>query len=255
MNNILMNTLICHKSIKIIQSNMIKMKNAILNWSGGKDCSFALFKLRAEEPDLNIRLLTTFDEQQRKVSMHGTGEKFIDRQAESLGLDLHKVFLPAMPGNHTYEKIMRESWENLKSEGFEYSVFGDIFLEELRSYREKMSAKMDIKALFPLWLKDTKQLAGEFIDSGFKAVIISASDQFFDKDVLGTGFDRNFLNRLPDEVDACGENGEFHTFVYDGPGFKSPVRFSFGETVIKKFPSPVKANEEAGFWFLDLTAR
>ena len=176
--------------------------------------------------------------------------------------------MPDMPTMGTYNTIMSEVLTKFKKQGVHFSIFGDIFLEDLRKYREGRLAKVDFKGIFPLWLIPTKQLAKEFIDLEFKAVVVCVDEKHLDKSFVGREFDKAFLNDLPENVDPCGENGEFHSFVYDGPIFKKPVDFEMGEIVYRKY-SPPKRNEEdnkesyhcgsnnsihitTGFWYCDL---
>ncbi len=234
------------------QRNIIKMKKAILNWSGGKDCTLSLRSFILDNPDWQVSLLTTFYENTGRVSMHGIRRELIENQASQLGLNLEKVYLPNMPDNATYEKTMTLKFRNLKKEGISISIFGDIFLEDLRKYREKQLANTGIEAEFPLWKRDTVEIAREFIASGFRAVIISANEKYFNPQILGAEYNEEFLSALPREVDPCGENGEFHTFVYDGPGFKNAVKFSKGTVVSKYYASPDGGEGSIRFSFLDL---
>ena len=228
------------------------MKKAILNWSGGKDCAFALHLLRQQYPETEIRLLTSITETTGRVSMHGLRHELISKQAAALGLEIEKVFLPDMPNNAIYENLMGNKLLELKKQGFENSVFGDIFLEDIRQFREKQMARLNMQAAFPLWKKNTAQIADSFIESGFRAVVISTSDKYFGKEVVGAAYDNDFISSLPGGVDPCGENGEFHTFVYDGPGFKNPVKFLRGKVEQKFYPSPENKGRQIGFRLLEL---
>lgn len=234
--------------------------NAVFNWSGGKDSAFALHKyIQHDNPEISC-LLTTVNESFNRVSMHGVRTELLERQAENIGIPLVKVMLPEMPDMPTYEKIMRGSLIKLKADGIRTAVFGDIFLEDLRKYREEKLAELDFKCLFPLWKIPTKKLIAEFIDIGFKAVTVCVDERFLDKSFVGRGIDRSFVNELPDNVDPCGENGEFHSFVYDGPIFKEPVEFKTGEIVYRKYsrhgqegePDDTTAPFDTGFWYCDL---
>lgn len=228
------------------------MKKAILNWSGGKDCALALHLFRQQYPATEIRLLTSITETTGRVHMHELRHELIDKQAAALGLEIEKVFLPDMPNNATYENLMKKKFLELKKQGFGISVYGDIFLEDIRQFREKQMASLNMHTAFPLWKKNTAQIADSFIKSGFRAVVISASNDFFGKEVVGAKYDKNFISNLPVGVDPCGENGEFHTFVYDGPGFKTPVKFVKGKVEQKFYPSPANRGRQIGFRFLDL---
>ena len=228
------------------------MKKAIINWSGGKDCCYALYQLRKEFPAVEVRLLTSVSEATNRVSMHGVREKLIDLQAQLLGLSVEKVYLPESPDNATYEKILANKYDQLKNEGFQQSIFGDIFLEDLRQFREKQMKRVGLKAVFPLWKMNTALLSRQFLADGFKAIIVAADAKLFGKADLGKIYDKRFISELPNDVDPCGENGEFHTVVFDGPGFDSRLDFVTGETVKKYYPSPNGGKENLGFWFLNL---
>ena len=235
---------------------MVYNNNALFNWSGGKDSALCLHQV-IQDKGFDIRfLLTTLNGANKRVSMHGVSENLLDMQAKSIGIPLKKIHLPEFPSIGEYETIISEFLNKAKSENIHISIFGDIFLEDLREYREKQLAKMDFKAEFPLWKRDTKELAKEFINKGFKAIIVSVDSRFLNESFAGRIFDESFLNDLPKNVDPCGENGEFHSFVFDGPIFKNPIKFQKGEIVYKEYKSHSKENpdENIGFWYCDLIA-
>ena len=236
---------------------MIHLKHkALFNWSGGKDSSLCLHHvLNNEQFDIQ-HLLTTLNGKYKRVSMHGVSEDLLDQQAKSIGLPLRKLHLPEFPTMEEYETIVSEELEDSKEKGINISIFGDIFLEDLRQYREKQLQKKGFTAIFPLWERDTKEIAKEFINLGFKAIVVSTDGRYLDKSFAGRIYDESFLNDLPDNVDPCGENGEFHSFVFDGPIFKNPVLFEKGEIVYKEYKSNSKENpdEKFGFWYCDLIA-
>lgn len=223
------------------------MKNAVINWSGGKDCAMALHKILSEQKYEPVRLLTALVKTTRRISMHGLREELISRQAESLGFDIEKVFLPDAPSNKEYEYTMRKHWEKLTEQGITVSVFGDIFLEDIREYRDKQVAATNIENVYPLWKANTSELIRRFLDLGFRAVVVAADNKHFGSDILGQELTTSFIEKLPGGVDPCGENGEFHTFVFDGPLFKKQVAFTPGKTTKKTFGST-----DNSFWFLDL---
>ncbi len=240
------------------------MQNAIFNWSGGKDSALTLYHL-LQGKEYNVRwLLTSMSSEYRRISMHGVREELLVKQAESIGIPLHKLIVPTMPSMETYNNLFRDTLNEFRREGIEYSVFGDIFLEDLRVYREKQLAKVKMKGVFPIWKQPTDRLVREFIDLGFKAVIVCVSDRYLDKSFAGRIIDADFLKDLPKDVDPCGENGEFHSFVYEGPIFKKPIAIKIGEVIHKKYEPPPKDKEpsndtyapscpfEAGFWYCDL---
>ena len=234
---------------------MVHLKHkSLFNWSGGKDSSLCLYHaLQDERFDIQY-LLTTINGKYKRISMHGVSENLLDNQAKSIGIPLRKLFLPEIPSMLEYESIVTKELEEAKAQNINISIFGDIFLEDLREYREKQLAKKGFTAMFPLWKRDTMDVAREFIELGFKAIIVSVDGRFLDKSFVGRIFDESFLNDLPKNVDPCGENGEFHSFVFDGPIFKYPVTFKKGEKVYKEYKSHHKdgPKENIGFWYCDL---
>jgi uncharacterized protein (TIGR00290 family) len=146
---------------------------------------------------------------------------------------------------------MRKCLSKLKSEGFIYAAYGDILLEDLKAYREKQLKEVEMQAYFPLWQRETSGLLHEFIENGFKAIVVAASDKHFDSSILGNEINEDFLSQLPPGVDPCGENGEFHTFCYDGPIFEHSVDFKLGKKVVKSYPNP-QGGEAMQFHFIDI---
>jgi len=201
----------------------------ILAWSGGKDSSLALYKLK-NKYEINA-LITTVTKDYNRISMHGVRVNLLKAQAESLGLPLQIVFIRKNSTNEEYERAMRNIMMYYKGRGIEKVAFGDIFLEDVRRYRENNLKKIDMTALFPLWGEDTHTLAEKFIKLGFKAIVTAIDSKFLDKKFVGRSYNEQFLEDLPDNVDPCGENGEFHTFVYDGPIFKTKMEIKIGKVV------------------------
>ncbi|TSJ47740.1 diphthine--ammonia ligase [Fluviicola chungangensis] len=227
---------------------------AYFNWSGGKDSTLALYEV-LQNKQFDIRyLLTTFNEEADRISMHGVRSELLLAQAESLGISVKQVQLPASSDMQAYESVMNKAIQELKSEGIQDCIFGDIFLEDLRIYREQKLHEVSISAHFPLWKQDTKELIREFIDLGFKTIVVCVDSSKLDESFAGRVIDHQFLADLPDNVDPCGENGEFHTFVFDGPIFKDPIPFQVGEQVLKTYTAQNQQGEtiEYGFWFQDL---
>ncbi|UZT95988.1 diphthine--ammonia ligase [Chryseobacterium fluminis] len=229
---------------------------AIFNWSSGKDSSLALYKILEENKYEVTSLLTSINKEFQRISMHGVRVSLLEKQAESLGLPLMKMELPAEPSMEEYREIMRQTMNEIKSTGVTHSVFGDIFLEDLRKYREDQLKTIGMKGVFPLWKDNTSDLIREFLDSGFKTIVTCVNETYLDKSFAGRVIDQDFIKDLPENVDPCGENGEFHTFTFNGPIFKSPVKFEVGEMVKKTYPKPKsEENGEDGeyvFWFCDL---
>ena len=169
-----------------------------------------------------------------RVSIHGVDEILLDRQADAVGLELEKLFIPENCSDEDYDRLMRRMLEKYSEKGVSAAVFGDIFLEDLRKYRTEKLSLVNMDALFPLWGQDTGELAEEFIALGFKAIVTCVDTEFLDKKFTGREFDRKFLSDLPDSVDPCGENGEFHTFAYDGPIFSEPIPYRKGRIVLRE---------------------
>lgn len=231
----------------------------IFNWSGGKDSALCLYKIIQQKQYAILCLLTSVSEPYQRVSMHGVRLDVLEAQTKSIGLPLYKMFIPEMPSMEVYEELMMSTLGSLKAQGATASLFGDIFLEDLRAYREHQLSKIGLKGVFPLWKIDTKELVREFIDLGFKAITTCVNDNYLDKSFVGRIIDYDFINDLPANVDPCGENGEFHSFVFDGPIFKTPVSYIKGELVYKKYNAPKQSEDdnkespfENGFWYCDL---
>lgn len=227
---------------------------AYFNWSGGKDSTLALYKT-LQNSDFDIRyLLTTFNEEADRISMHGVRRELLLAQAESIGIPTKTVQLPSSSDMKAYERVMEIAIQELKAEGIADCIFGDIFLEDLRKYREQKLEEVSISAHFPLWKEDTTDLVHEFVNSGFKTIVVCVDSSKLGEEFVGRVIDAQFLADLPENVDPCGENGEFHTFVFDGPIFSKPIDFKLGEKVLKTYESKNQEGETIsyGFWFQDL---
>jgi uncharacterized protein (TIGR00290 family) len=229
-----------------------------ISWSGGKDCCLALHKiLLSQQYDVHS-LHTTFNENTGRVGLHGIRQTLIEQQANSLGIRLDKISIPSAEDHDAYELSIKNYYQLLADLGIRKVVFGDIYLEDLRAFRDKILAAFGLQGIYPLWKKEVRSLATEFIESGFKAIICSADNKFFDEQTVGTYYDYNFINTLPDEVDPCGENGEFHTFVFDGSIFKKPITIKKGELVSKEYhykinlPDGTIESKTSKFWFQEL---
>ncbi|MHC4365435.1 MAG: Dph6-related ATP pyrophosphatase [Planctomycetota bacterium] len=211
------------------------MKEKVLVcWSGGKDSALALWEIARDERYEIAALLTTVTEDYDRISMHGVRRILLERQAQSLGYPLEKVFISKGACDEEYESKMQMVLEKYMRAGVSSVVFGDIFLEDVRKYREEKLSKIGMKAIFPMWQSDTTELAHRFIESGFKAVITCVDSNVLDRKFVGRAFDEQFLSELPSTVDPCGENGEFHSFVYDGPIFRERVSHTIGEVVLRE---------------------
>jgi uncharacterized protein (TIGR00290 family) len=222
-----------------------------LSWSGGKDSAFALWKLLNDKRFEVCRLHTTLGEETRRVGLHGIHEDLIVLQAASLGLPLDRIYYPASGDNQAYEQAMNKYLDCLESEGIRHIAFGDIFLEDLRNYREAKLAERGFHAIFPLWKMDTTVLANDFIKAGFKTLICAANADLISKEKVGMDFSKEFLESLPDGVDPCGENGEFHSFCYAGPIFGKDLEIGVGEILSKSYDIPLAdgAVDKKYYWF------
>jgi uncharacterized protein (TIGR00290 family) len=210
-------------------------------WSGGKDSAMALHALLQQKHFQVVALLTTVTEGYDRIAMHGVRRELLQRQAESLRLPLHEVFIPPQCVNPVYEARMEEALRLFYDQAVRTVAFGDIFLEDLRAYREKNLARIGMTALFPLWKRDTRELIRFFHQQRFRAVTTCVDTKVLDPSFAGRELDESFFGDLPPSADACGENGEFHTFVFDGPIFQSPIPIRTGEIVNRN-----------GFVFCDL---
>jgi uncharacterized protein (TIGR00290 family) len=236
---------------------------SIFNWSGGKDSSLCLHHVLQEQKYKVEKLITTLSGDTRRVSMHGVREELLQQQAHSLGLPLQKIFLPQNADMQTYNELMEDSLRMLHQQGITHAIYGDINLEDLRIYREKQLEQVQMKAVFPLWNRPTAEVVKEFLQLGFKAVLVCVNERLLDASFAGRVLDEELLHDLPVGVDPAGENGEFHTFVFDGPIFREPIRYIVGERVRRTYaptsaPDKDDAKQEtksaydSTFWFCDL---
>jgi uncharacterized protein (TIGR00290 family) len=200
-------------------------------WSGGKDSAMALHTLLQQNNVRVTGLLTTVTEDYERISMHGVRRELLCRQAESVGFPLYEVRIPPQCANPIYEARMEEALRLHLNNGVRSVAFGDIFLEDLRAYREKNLARIGMSALFPIWKRDTRELIREFHSAGFRSIAVCVDGKVLDRSFAGRELDVTFLRDLPPGVDPCGENGEFHTFVFDGPIFRKVIAVRTGEVV------------------------
>jgi uncharacterized protein (TIGR00290 family) len=203
----------------------------VLSWSGGKDSALALWVLREESRTPPVALLTTVTEEYERVSMHGVRRALLRCQAEAIGLPLVEVAIPPECSNEVYETRLSRAFASARLRGVEEVAFGDLFLEDIRAYRESRLSAAGKRGRFPLWGRDTAELAQRFLASGFRAIVVCVDPNALDSSFAGREYDERLLHDLPAHVDPCGENGEFHTFVYDGPVFGEPIRCRRGEVV------------------------
>ncbi len=216
---------------------MGKREKVILSWSGGKDSALALEALRGTDRYEVVGLLATVSDAYGRVSHHGVRSELLEEQAAAVGLPLETVGLPTDDGgrctNDLYEAAMAEAMGRQRAAGVRTVAFGDIYLADIRAYRERQVARAGMQAVFPLWQRRTPELSEAFVRSGYRATVVCVDQRKLDVSFAGRPLDRSLLEDLPDGIDACGEKGEFHSFVYDGPGFARPVGLRVGRTLAR----------------------
>lgn len=239
------------------------MHKTYFNWSSGKDSALALYKMQQSNAYKVDRLVTSVNSTFNRVSMHGLRLPLLEAQAKAIGLPLQTIMLNADVSMSSYNEVMKTTMQGLILKGYTHAVFGDIFLEDLKKYREDKLKEVGVKGVFPLWKQDTKVLLKELVQLGFKAITVCVNAKLLDESFVGREVDESFFNDLPENVDPCGENGEFHTFVYDGPIFKKPVPFTVGEKVQKGYAPTTNKDDncfkkdedttwDTSFWYCDL---
>jgi uncharacterized protein (TIGR00290 family) len=217
------------------------VEKVLLSWSGGKDSAMALYEIRRTQKYEILSLLTTVTEDYDRISMHGVRSTLLQQQAQSLGLPLEKILIPKNTSTEEYESKMEITLTKFQQDGVSSVVFGDIFLEDIRKYREEKLSQIGMTGLFPLWKRESANLTQAFIDLGFKAIVTCVDSKVLDKTFIGRLIDERFLAELPANVDPNGENGEFHSFVFEGPIFKERIPYTIGEVVLR-----------GSFYFCDL---
>jgi uncharacterized protein (TIGR00290 family) len=234
-------------------------QKAIFFWSGGKDSALCLHKILQEDKFEVVSLVTTISADLKRVSMHGVREELIEAQARNIllndgttGLLLDKMYINSHSTNIEYENALEKILVKYKSAGINKVIFADIFLEDLRAYRENFLSKFGMKGIYPLWKIPTSELIYEFLEQGFKTIICCCDNHLFGEHILGKVLDEAMVRSFPPEVDPCGENGEFHTFTFSGPLFKNDIPLEIGEKVLKVYELKSGTPEEKGFWFIDL---
>lgn len=217
------------------------MKRVWLSWSSGKDSAWAAHVLQGLDEVVLCGLLTTINREFDRVAMHAVRRQLVERQAEALGLPLHVVEIPNPCPNDTYEARMAEAVAQAHRQGVTHIAFGDLFLEDVRAYRERMMRGTGIEPMFPLWGRPTELLARQMVTGGLRAIVTCVDSAKLPREMAGRQFDQTFLEELPEGTDSCAERGEFHTFAYDGPMFSAPIPVTAGDVV-----------ERDGFVFADL---
>ena len=239
-----------------------------MNWSGGKDSALALYHA-LRDPRYHVTdLLTSVNAHFRRVSMHGVRVALLAQQAQRIGLPLTQLELPETPDMNEYECLMAATLAPLQARGIRHAIFGNIYLEDLRHYREQQLARVGMQAVFPLWQRPNADLLREFLDLGFRAVVVCVNEKYLDASFCGRELNADFLRDLPPGVDSCGENGEYHSFVFEAPYFSAPILFERGDTVRRTYQRPAAASVAGsptapaagaaadpfatGFWYCDL---
>lgn len=229
-----------------------------VSWSGGKDAAFCLYKILQDGVYEVVSLHTVFGTETRRVGLHGIHEDLMEAQAKAIGIPLTKLYLEKSQDHAAYEKLMKSFYKKCTEEDIQAIAFGDIFLEDLKKYREDLLEGSGIFPVYPIWKEDTTLLLQKMIEAGFKTVVCAANGNWQLTDWLGQTIGKDFSNTLQPEVDPCGENGEFHTFVYDGPIFKHPVAYEKGKVVSESYSYQKIKDDgsteelETTYWFQDL---
>jgi uncharacterized protein (TIGR00290 family) len=208
-------------------------EQVVLSWSGGKDSAMAAYHLLASQKYEIATLLTTVTEDFDRISMHGVRRDLLAQQAESLAIPLHEIMIPKDCPNEIYEARMREALTHSKARGITKIAFGDLFLDDVKQYRDERLAQAGMTGLYPIWMRDTDELVRTFIGLGFKAILACVDTQAIDASFAGREIDYQLLRDLPENADPCGENGEYHSFVYAGPIFKKVIPCRAGERVMR----------------------
>lgn len=232
---------------------MEKIKS-VFNWSGGKDSAFALYKVLQSGLYDVVALLTTVNSSSSRSTMHDIPLELLNRQASSIGIPLYVVNLSPASGMDEYNKAMSDAVLHFKEQGVTTFIFGDIFLYDVRKYREDALRPLGIDVLEPLWDKSSQEVMEEFLQSGLKTIIVTTTATVLGREYIGRHIDESLIKDLPESADVCGEQGEYHTFCYDGPIFSHPVRFTLGQPYEKSFPIKLDDGTEQTFsyWFADL---
>ncbi len=226
-------------------------EKAVFNWSGGKDSALALTQVLQEGRYDVVSLLTTVHRSTRQSSMHHIPQSLLKRQAESIGIPLFEVELPPEGSMISYREAMDTAARHFLEQGITHFLFGDIFLHEVRSCREKQLSPLGIHVVEPLWGRPSEEVMEEFLASGLQTVVVTVTEGALGREFVGRKIDREFVRTLPAQVDVCGENGEYHTFCYDGDIFRFPVEFSLGEP--RRCTCPVRLDDgtvrDFSYWF------
>ena len=213
----------------------------LLSWSGGKDSAMTFHEIQKNGDYETVALLTTVTEDYDRISIHGVRRTLLEKQAHALGIPLCKIHIPKTATNEIYETKLNETLYEYQNQEINTIAYGDLFLEDIKQYRENHLSQIGMKTHFPIWKRDTTEFLKTFIALGFKAIVVCVDSKILDRSYAGKMIDEVFLSELPSHVDPCGENGEFHSFVFDGPIFSEKVNFTIGDVVLRE-----------SFYFCDL---
>ena len=235
----------------------IQRKKAVFNWSGGKDSALALQKVMEGNEYEIVSLLTTMNRESRRSSMHAIPLSLLEKQAERIGIPLYVAELLPHGDMRDYEATMQKAVLHFKEQGVTHFIFGDIFLHDVKSYREKQLEPYEIKVVEPLWGKTTVEIMDEFLASGLQTIVVTTMAEVLDRSFIGRRIDAGFVNSLPSGADICGENGEYHTFCYEGKIFQEPVPYSLGRPLYMTYPVRLEDGTEKdySYWFANLRDR
>lgn len=211
----------------------MEKEKIVFSWSGGKDSSLALHDIRQSGRYEVVSLLTTVTEGYDRICMHGVRRELLDRQAEAVGIPCHPIYMSQVSSNQEFEEKLTKALLHFKAQGIRKIAFGDIFLEDLKKYRDDLLARIGMEGVYPIWRQDSRGLVERFIQTGFKAFLVCVNTAVLDASFAGRMIDADLLRDLPPAVDPCGENGEFHSYVFDGPLFNREVKIKRGERVIR----------------------
>lgn len=204
-------------------------KKALFFWSSGKDSALALYRVQREKQVNVVGLVTTFASDTRRIPFHGIHETLVERQSQALGIPLQKVYIPPQCPDRIYKERLKKEVLESKEKGVETLIFGDLFLEDIKTFRDHLFQPLGFETMYPLWGETTSHLAEELWREGFKAILTCIDARKLPLALVGQEFNRDFIKFLPDDVDPCGENGEFHTFVIDAPNFNFPIPYQLGK--------------------------
>jgi uncharacterized protein (TIGR00290 family) len=236
----------------------VAKQKVTVSWSGGKDSAFALHKIISGQTLEVVSLHAIIDERTRTIGLHGIHESLIEKQAQSIGIPLEKIYLSISGQQDSYASAVQDFYVRCAQEGISAVVLGDIFLQDLKEYKLNLLKSVGLKGYFPLWGMDSMSILTEFLDAGYKTMICAARADLFSKEQVGNAIDYHFLSQIPTNVDPCGENGEFHTFVYNGPIFREEIKLRKGDIFEESFSYQKVAADgviekvKTKFWFQDL---